>query len=81
MNFTSSLAFVLLVFILVILVLLLLLRTIDYEVTGLTTTIAKPLLVPSLPITVSLLVALLLYELSKVSNDECNFFIGLFFFT
>ena len=72
MSFTSLLAFVLLVFILVVLVLLLLIRTIGYEVTGLTTTIAKPLLAPSLPSTVSLPVALLLYELSKVSNDECT---------
>jgi len=77
MSFTSLLAFVLLVFILVVLVLLLLIRTIGYEVTDLTTTIAKPLLVPSLSITISLAVALLLYELSKVSNDECNFFIRL----
>ena len=81
MSFTSLLAFVLLIFILVMFVLLLLIRTISYEVTDLTTTIVKPLLVPSLPITVSLAVALLLYELSKVSNDECSFFIGLLFFT
>ena len=81
MSFTSLLAFILLVFILIVLVLLLLIRTIGYEVTDLATTIAKPLLVPSLPIIVSLLVALFLYKLSKVSNDECNFFIGLFFFT
>ena len=73
MSFSSLLALVLLVFILVMLVLLLLLiRTIGYEMTGLATTIAKPLLVPSLPIIVSLPVALLLYELSKVSNDECT---------
>ena len=75
MSFTSPLAFVIFVFILVVLVLLFLIRTIGYEVTGLTTTIAKPLPVPSLPITIILLVALLLYELSKVSIDECNFFI------
>ena len=80
MSFLSLLAFALLVFILVVFVLLLLIRTIGYEVTSLTTTIVKPLLVPSLPITLSLPVTLLLYELSKVSNDECNFFIGLFFF-
>ena len=76
MSFTS-----LLVFILVMLVLLFLIRTIGYEMIGLATIIAKPLLVPSLPITISLPVALLLYELSKVSNDECNLVIGLFIFT
>ena len=81
MSFTSLLAFILLVFILIVLVLLLLIRTICNEVTGLTTTMAKLLLVSSLSITVSLSIALLLYELSKVSNDECSFFIGLLFFT
>ena len=64
MSFTFLLAFVLLVFILV-LVLLLLIRTIGYEVIGLATPIAKPLLVPSLPINVNLAVALLLYDFLK----------------
>jgi hypothetical protein len=81
MSFSSLLALVLLVFILVMLVLFLLIGAIRYEVTNLATTIAKPLLASSLSITISLPVALLLYEPSKISNNECNLFIGLFFFT
>ena len=81
MSFTSLLAFVFLVIILVMLVLLLLIRTIVYEVTDLTTSIAKSLFKPSLTITLGLAVAFLLHKLSKISNHKGNLDIGIFFST
>ena len=81
MSITSLLAFVLLVFILIVLVLLFLIRTISYEVIGLTTSIAKSLFEPSLSITIGFAVAFLLHKLSKISNHKYNLHIEIFFST